>query len=259
MQVKPENFQEAIDLLNEIFDAPLNWSSRHGALHLPPTEAAQLDSLVSRLVDVIAARHVERAIGLALYQLGAIPLVLCDDSLMDSLPGSDELGEAWMSSWGDDDLQRFTGIEWASHLPPLQPLTETDLGKIFERFLEAEKGLLRSAGFNQKSAAIILEHIQGSAPQIKEAIRLGAARRIEIERRVLGLSNRTARISRRLVNGRSVAISAKDATMIRKRVVAIATFVADALPILTFNAWGVASVISVIAASSVDAVMADQN
>lgn len=257
MNYSADNLREAAELLNEIFDAPLKWSDS-GALHLPSAKAAELHSLVARLVEVLADNLVERAIGLALYQQNAIPLVLCDDSLMDALPGSGELSESWMLSWGDDDLRKFTGIEWAPHLPPMQPLTETDLARIFGLFLESERRLLRSAGFNQQSTSIILEHIERSAPKIKESIRLSANKRVVFEHRVSSLLNRTARIARRGADGRPVAISAKDATIVRKRVIAIATIIADTLPILTFNAWGVASVMSQIAASSVDAIMADQ-
>lgn len=243
-----ETLEQAVEAMNRIFDTPFGWLE-DSTRRFSPFEIDQFESDVQKLVELISEDIIRDAITFMDRHESALHLVLYDPSAMAFLPRSKEFCESFASKprpWGE-----LTEAERDRHYAvPYHRLTPYAVDVIFGLFIVHEADLLRQMGFNQNSVAIVLEFLKENGDKIK--LHLIGDRSVsmsDFDQSGSLLQADLVAATRRLYSGGLVP--QKDFRAMKQRVCAIATILGDVMPLILMREFGVAGIVSTIAAASV--------
>jgi hypothetical protein len=254
--------QDAAEVLNEIFCLELDWSFT-GRREFDLRELQAFDDLCQELARRLSSSKLEAAMWFLSQARHTVRADISDEALFQPLsltadqkrrlrelmtyPAFDEAFEiARTASTGGAVLETL--------------FKKYDQDRLFDALLRVERAVLREAGLNQRSVAIIGERIAHHKLRIIENIidsrsvlinRLGPA---------IGAMASMARVSVRLSDRRApnrpiTLRSIRNLARAKEKVIGLATLWGDALPLLLVRDWGIAGVFSTAAGATVAALL----
>jgi hypothetical protein len=258
----PDQDHDVAGVLNEIFCLEIDWSFT-GQREFNLRELQAFDDLCQELARRLSSSKLETAMWFLSQARHAVRADISDDALFEPLSLTADqkrrLRELMTYPAFDEAFEiARTASRGGAVLETL--FTKCDQDRLFDTLLRVERLVLREAGLNQQSVAIITERIARHKLRIIENIvdsrsvlinRLGPA---------IGAMASMARISVRLSNrsapNRPITLrSVRNLVRAKEKVIGLATLWGDALPLLLARDWGIAGVFSTAAGATVAALL----
>lgn len=221
---------EAVELLNQIFDADLGWFEPRDR-QLSPEAALVLADNLERLIDMLSDSWVVGAFHMMLAYQNLMAHALVDPSYMTAF-----------------------GILGNKQFEQQRTLTDEEVDTLFSLFLRHEEVVLREVGFNQNSVAVIMQRIEAKAEAIK--VRMKRRQLMSQSRYKAGVvtfETTAMRVVQRAADGHGISLASKDLSVLREKAVAVATIFGDGIPFLLTNDLSITGVISTIAGATIGA------
>jgi len=255
-----EERDRVAELFNEIFHLQLDWTSVAQGAKVEPVKSKELDRLGALLPELKAKLLHEalmRTVWLLTQNRDLLQLVAQRPETMRSLFG-DEAPVQRMA----DALRRGSIIDidgpfknWLFQQPPHAASGADAIARVLEIFFEVESEILRGAGLDQASVSTVMHFLEKHKAAIARNLK---DRKVLYPKKIIASLDTvekdlgTMRSMRKTSDG---FVSTKLIRRVRKKVVALATIWADAVPVLLAHDWGVAGVLSCTAGATVGAMM----
>lgn len=267
--MKPSQAAEAAALFNDLFALPLGWDDSTSD-SLSREDALELRRLVLQLIAILDDRQLERAIRVLVRNRFAMR---ADPTLVASKMENWGLTEDHRKLIAEDldegaAIVRFS-VDNLELLPSESFHREFDKDGadiVFDLFLSAEERVLRRAGLNQSSIAIVMHAIRANRSSIIDNMIRGEEFRIAKYRVAISDLDKSSENLVDMEDARAVGMVikyseqkvhklSKALNRAKAKAIALATLFGDAAPLVLSQDWGIAGTVSCIAGAAVGSLL----
>lgn len=250
--------QSVADAFNRLFELGFDWSYRGDLKCISLEEIQEMSRLFEIIAQEISKNEMQNALWALQMNKFHVAHAIKYPSTMKKFPLNDAQKADLQENIMHSSLKKPYGAEIHFGFPStdFRDILEESQKEIMIRFYLEEQHILHQAGLNQASIATILNRLKHfETPIISNICRSKSVLTGKYLRAISSTKTFIERLqaSKRVVRGHAELDSSSNHNLLRTKdkVIGLATLWGDAIPLLTKQDWGIASVISSTAAATV--------